>query len=99
LRSVSTAITLLDAVLAASKTRSADASGTGDSISSTSTAALVARSGLSLCRPPGHHATAGDQMGFCLLNSAALAARHAQRAHGLQKASVGDGCDIVCVSK
>lgn len=24
-------------------------------------------------------------MGFCLLNNAALAARHAQRAHGLQK--------------
>lgn len=41
--------------------------------------------GFSICRPPGHHATPGDQMGFCLLNNAALAARRAQRAHGLQK--------------
>lgn len=48
-------------------------------------AALSPPVGFSLCRPPGHHATPGDQMGFCLLNNAALAARHAQRAHGLRK--------------
>jgi acetoin utilization deacetylase AcuC-like enzyme len=30
-------------------------------------------------RPPGHHALAGQAMGFCLLANAVLAARHAQR--------------------
>ncbi len=33
----------------------------------------------SLMRPPGHHATAGQAMGFCYLNQIALAALHAQR--------------------
>ncbi|PSC68190.1 histone deacetylase 14 isoform X2 [Micractinium conductrix] len=46
--------------------------------------------GFSVCRPPGHHATPGDQMGFCLLNNAALAARHAQRAHGLRRVLILD---------
>lgn len=35
--------------------------------------------GLSLCRPPGHHATKVECMGFCLINSIAVAARHCQR--------------------
>ncbi|MBS0632071.1 MAG: histone deacetylase [Verrucomicrobia bacterium] len=32
----------------------------------------------SLMRPPGHHATAGEAMGFCYLNQIAIAALHAQ---------------------
>lgn len=36
-------------------------------------------------RPPGHHAEAGYAMGFCLFNSAAIAASYAQQHHGLAR--------------
>jgi acetoin utilization deacetylase AcuC-like enzyme len=44
--------------------------------------------GASLHRPPGHHAEAAQAMGFCLLNSMAVAARHAVLAHGVRVAIV-----------
>ena len=42
-----------------------------------------------LMRPPGHHATAGQAMGFCYLNQVAIAAV-AARARGAQRVAVWD---------
>ena len=41
-------------------------------------------------RPPGHHATAGEAMGFCLFNNVAVAAAHALDQHGLERVAVVD---------
>jgi acetoin utilization deacetylase AcuC-like enzyme len=41
-------------------------------------------------RPPGHHTETARPMGFCLFNNAAIAARHAQRKHGIERAAVVD---------
>ncbi len=44
-----------------------------------------------LCaRPPGHHAETARAMGFCFFNTAAVAARHAQRAHGAERIAIFD---------
>lgn len=41
-------------------------------------------------RPPGHHATRGEAMGFCFLNNVAIAARHALDVRGLTRVAIVD---------
>jgi acetoin utilization deacetylase AcuC-like enzyme len=41
-------------------------------------------------RPPGHHAERDKAMGFCFFNNAAIAARHAQKAHGAERVAIVD---------
>lgn len=53
-------------------------------------AAGRARNGFALVRPPGHHARPAAAMGFCLLAHVAVAARHAQAVHGVDRVLVID---------
>jgi acetoin utilization deacetylase AcuC-like enzyme len=74
-------------------------SGTGEAALRAAGAALQAvdevmagRAANAFCavRPPGHHATASQAMGFCFFNNAAAAAFHACAAHGAGRAAVID---------
>jgi acetoin utilization deacetylase AcuC-like enzyme len=47
-------------------------------------------SAFALVRPPGHHACPAEGMGFCLINHAAVAARHAVRTRGLERVLLVD---------
>lgn len=41
-------------------------------------------------RPPGHHATRDQAMGFCLFNNVAVAAAHAMAVYGLNRVAIAD---------
>ncbi len=41
-------------------------------------------------RPPGHHATPGRGMGFCLFNNVAIAARYAITRHSMERVAIVD---------
>ncbi|CAK0887039.1 unnamed protein product, partial [Prorocentrum cordatum] len=48
------------------------------------------RTGMALVRPPGHHASGDRASGFCLFNNVAVAARHLQQQHGLERVAIVD---------
>lgn len=41
-------------------------------------------------RPPGHHAERDRAMGFCIFNNVAIAAKYAQKAHGIERVLIVD---------
>ena len=41
-------------------------------------------------RPPGHHASAAQAMGFCFFNNVAIGAAHAREKHGLERVAIMD---------
>jgi acetoin utilization deacetylase AcuC-like enzyme len=43
-----------------------------------------------LVRPPGHHAPPQGAMGFCVVNNVAVAARHMQAEHGVERIAIVD---------
>lgn len=63
---------------------------TGCAVAATAAALQEKTPCISLMRPPGHHATPTQAMGFCYLNHIAIAALHAQAELGAQRVAIWD---------
>lgn len=50
----------------------------------------AARSAFCATRPPGHHARAGEAMGFCIYGNLAVGAAHALAVHGVTRIAIAD---------
>jgi acetoin utilization deacetylase AcuC-like enzyme len=50
----------------------------------------AARSAFCATRPPGHHARAGEAMGFCIFGNLAVGAAHAMAEHGVTRIAIAD---------
>ncbi len=48
------------------------------------------RNAYALLRPPGHHATKNEALGFCVFNDAVIAVQHARRVYGLERVMIID---------
>ncbi len=62
----------------------------GAALEATQHALATREPAFSLMRPPGHHATAGQAMGFCYLNQIAIAALHAHHQLGAKRVAIWD---------
>ena len=65
--------------------------GAGAAVAATD-AVIDGRAANAFCavRPPGHHATRSQAMGFCFFNNVAVAARHALDERGLERVAIID---------
>lgn len=77
--------------MASAGTRTAALRAAGAAIAATD-AVIDGRAENAFCsvRPPGHHATRSQAMGFCFFNNVAVAVRHALDVRGLQRVAVID---------